>query len=46
MTIKCSIQVSIPMLRPFWAESFEVPSKIGPKFPLFFGGRGGNGIKI
>ena len=23
-----------PLLRPFWAENFEVPSKIGQKFPF------------
>ena len=25
--------------RPFWAEIFQVQSKIGPKFPFSFGGR-------
>ena len=36
MTIKSSLQVSIPIVKAFLAEIFQVSSKNGPKF-LFLG---------
>ena len=42
MTIIGSLQVSIAIVKAFWAAIFKVLSKIGSKFPFF----AENGVEI